>query len=170
MQRIGPGAAYGYYLTRNLDRAEEISRIYLESDPNSAVGHLGLGLVCELKGMYREAIAEHEKAWLLGGNPDFLGHLGHAYAKAGNRAKAYEIIERLKQAEKGYLHAYEIAFIYAAMGEKARAFEWLDKAYQQRDRGLLFLKTDHCLDPLRSDPRFQDLLRRVNFPEGQPSR
>jgi len=115
--------------------------------------------------MYQEAIAEHEKAWRSDGNPDQLGHLGHAYAGAGNRRKAYEIIERLKRAETGYLYAYEIAFIYAALGEKDRAFEWLDKAHQQRDKGLTFLKVDHCLDPLRSDRRFQEFLRRVNLPE-----
>jgi len=151
-------------MTRNLDKAEENSRMQLESDPNNAGVHFVLGLVYELKGMYREAIAEHEKAWQSGGNLDQLGHLGHAYAKAGERAKAYEIIEQLKRAKKGYLHAYEIAFIYAALEEKEWAFEWLDKAYQQRDRGLMYLKVDHCLDPLRFDPRFQDLLRRVNFP------
>ncbi len=81
-----------------------------------------------------------------------------------------EIIERLKRAEKGYLHAYEIAFICAALGEKELAFEWLAKAYQQRDRGLIHLKIDHYLDPLRSDSRFQDLLRRLNFPEEQHGR
>jgi TolB-like protein/DNA-binding winged helix-turn-helix (wHTH) protein/Tfp pilus assembly protein PilF len=170
VQRAGGFSGYGFYLTRNLGKAEEVSRIKLESDPNNTAARFILGQVHELKGMYPEAIAEHEKAWLSGGNPDQLGHLGHAYAKAGNRAKAYEIIERLKRAEQGYLHVYEIAFIYAGLGEKERAFEWLDKAYQQRDRGLLFLKTDHCLDPLRSDPRFQDLLRRLNLPEEQPSR
>jgi TolB-like protein/DNA-binding winged helix-turn-helix (wHTH) protein/Tfp pilus assembly protein PilF len=164
-QRIGAVPAYGYYLTRNLDKAEETSRMQLESDPNNARGHFVLGLVYELRGMYQEAIAEHEKAWRSDGNPDQLGHLGHAYAGAGNRRKAYEIIERLKRAETGYLYAYEIAFIYAALGEKDRAFEWLDKAHQQRDKGLTFLKVDHCLDPLRSDRRFQEFLRRVNLPE-----
>ena len=166
-QRIGSLAAFGYYLTRNLDKAEEMSRMQLESDPNNARGHFVLGLVYELKGMYSEAIAEHEKAWLSDGNPDQLGHLGHAYAKAGNRPKAYEIIQQLKRTENGYLYVYEIAFIHAALGEKDRAFEWLEKAYQQRDKGLRYLKIDHCLDPLRSDPRFRDLLRRVNFPEEQ---
>lgn len=170
VQRAGGFSGYGFYLTRNLGKAEEVSRIKLESEPNDTAARFILGQVHELKGMYPEAIAEHEKAWLSGGNADQLGHLGHAYAKAGNRAKAYEIIERLKRAEKGYLHAYEIAFIYAGLGEKDQAFEWLDKAYQQRDKGLTFLKADHCLDPLRSDPRFQDLLRRLNFPEGQPGR
>ena len=170
VQRIGGITAIGYYLTRNLDKAEEKARMVLESDPNNAGGHFVLGLVYELKGMYREAIAEHEKAWLSGRNSDNLGHLGHAYAKAGNRAKAVETIDELKRAEKGYLHAYEIAAIHTALGEKERAFDWLEKAYQQRDRGLMYLKTDHCLDPLRSDPRFRDLLRRLNLPEEQQGR
>jgi TolB-like protein/DNA-binding winged helix-turn-helix (wHTH) protein/Tfp pilus assembly protein PilF len=170
VQRAAGFSGFGFYLTRNLRKAEEVSRIKLESEPNDMAARFMLGQVYELKGMYPEAIAEHEKAWLSGGNPDQLGHLGHAYAKAGNRAKAYEIIERLKRAEQGYLHVYEIAFIYAGLGQKDQAFEWLDKAYQQRDRGLLFLKTDHCLGPLRSDPRFQDLLRRLNFPEDRHSR
>jgi hypothetical protein len=60
---------------------------------------------------------------------------------------------------------YEVALIHAGLGEKDQAFEWLERAYEERDKGLLFLRIDPPLDPLRSDPRFQDLLRRMNFPE-----
>jgi hypothetical protein len=59
---------------------------------------------------------------------------------------------------------WEVALVYAGLGEKDRAFEWLERAYKDHDKSLYFLKVDPTLDPLRSDPRFQDLLRRMNFP------
>jgi TolB-like protein/Tfp pilus assembly protein PilF/tRNA A-37 threonylcarbamoyl transferase component Bud32 len=164
LQTMGVMVAWGYWWNRDLDKAIEVSRRVLDVQPKNRSAHFWLGMSYEAKGMEREAAAEFEQAWPLGRNPDDLGHMGHAYAKMGNRAKALEIINELKQAKTGYLYAYEIAFIYAGLGEKDRAFEWLEKAYAQRDRGLVCLKVDQCLDDLRSDPRFQDLLRRMNFP------
>jgi hypothetical protein len=60
---------------------------------------------------------------------------------------------------------YCVALVYAGLGDRDRAFEWLEKAYQVHDKGLCYIKVDPALDPLRSDPRFADLLRRMNFPE-----
>jgi hypothetical protein len=59
---------------------------------------------------------------------------------------------------------YGIALVHAGLGEKDQAFEWLERAYAERDKGMLFLLVDQTLDPLRSDPRFDDLVRRMNFP------
>jgi hypothetical protein len=75
------------------------------------------------------------------------------------------MIRRLEaHVQKEGIGRYEIALIYAALGEKDEAFAWLEKSFEARDKGLTFLKIDPCLDPLRSDPRFQDLIRRVGFP------
>jgi hypothetical protein len=65
---------------------------------------------------------------------------------------------------KGAVGVYEIALVYAGLGEKDLAFEWLERAYNERDKGLISLRVDPPLDPLRSDPRFQELVRRMNFP------
>jgi hypothetical protein len=67
--------------------------------------------------------------------------------------------------QKDGVGRYEIALIYAGLGLKDEAFAWLEKSFSARDKGLTYLKIDPCLDPLRSDSRFQDLLRRVGFPE-----
>ena len=72
-----------------------------------------------------------------------------------------ELKERLAEEAVG---VFEIALVYAGLGEKDLAFEWLERAYDEHDKGLVSLKVDPPLDPLRSDPRFQDLLRRMNFP------
>ena len=116
--------------------------------------------------MYEEAIAEYRKE--LGDGPRYppvVGHLGNAYARAGRVREARECLRELKQRSKvDTVGTYGVAFIHAALGEKDEAFEWLEKAYEERDQGMLYLKVDPTLDPLRSDPRFQDLLRRMNFP------
>lgn len=86
------------------------------------------------------------------------------YARAGNRGEAERICRDLQhQAEKEGVGAYEVAFIDAALGKREEAFKWLDVAYQQHDSGLKYLKVDPCLDPLRSDPRFSKLVRRVGL-------
>ena len=106
------------------------------------------------KGRRREGVHFHS-----------LGHLGNAYARAGRVREARECIRELKEflAEEA-VGVYEIALVYAGLGEKDLAFEFLERAYDERDKGMLWLKVDPPLDPLRSDPRFQDLLRRMNFP------
>jgi hypothetical protein len=99
---------------------------------------------------------------------DQLSHreltLAYVYAKTRQRAEAERICRELQQrAEKEGVGAYEVAFIDAALGKKEEAFHWLDIAYQQHDTGLKYLKGDPCLDPLRSDPRFHELLCRVGL-------
>ena len=91
----------------------------------------------------------------------------HSYTATGRSAEAQKILhEWLRQSETSYVSPYMIATAYAGLGDKAKAFEYLEKAYQERSSDLpYFLKADLRLDNLRSDPRFQDLVRRMNFPK-----
>ena len=94
------------------------------------------------------------------------GHLAHAYVKLGRLADAHRIVNELRvRAQKDGVGAYEVAFLYGTLGNEDEAFRWLDKAYEQRDPGLMYLKVDPTLDPLRSDPRFREVVRRVGLPE-----
>lgn len=116
------------------------------------------GAIYAEKGMYPQSI----KAFLQAGNgPYTLGHLGNVYARAGNKAAARKIIQQLKQnVQKDGVGRYEIALVYAGLGNRDKAFQWLDAAYHAHDVGLVYLKIDPCLNPLRSDPRFAVLLQR----------
>ena len=106
-----------------------------------------------------------QKFLKLGDAPHALGHLGNAYARAGRIAEARAILPRLEEhIDKTGIGRYEIALVYAGLKENDHAFEWLEKAFQARDKGLTYLKIDPCLDPLRSDPRFESLVKRVGFP------
>jgi TolB-like protein len=120
-----------------------------------------LGDVYAEKGRYSEAIAEFLKS---GNGPDSLGHLGNAYARAGQAAAALKTVAQLQQhVQANGVGRYEIALVYAGLGRKQEAFKWLDEAYDAHDPGLLYLKIDPCLDPLRSDPHFDTLMRRVGL-------
>jgi TolB-like protein/Tfp pilus assembly protein PilF len=113
------------------------------------------------KGTYAESIAAFLKS---GNGPYSLGHLGNAYARAGRKDAALQIIQRLKQqVQRNGVGRYEIALVYAGLGEKNEAFRWLQDAFLAHDVGMVYLKVDPCLDPLRSDPRFNELLRRVGL-------
>ena len=92
------------------------------------------------------------------------GHLGYAYAVSGQPEKARKLIEELQAASQPeHLAPYHLAMIYFGLGEKDKAFDWLDKACEQRSTQLLWIKTLPELDSVRSDPRFQDILRRMNL-------
>jgi len=110
-------------------------------------------------------MAEFEKALAISpGNIPALTGLGYAYAVAGNRTEARKTIVRLIALSKQeYVPATSLARVYAGLVEKDKAFEWLERAYAERSVGLSLLKVDPRFDPLRSDPRFADLLRRMNL-------
>jgi TolB-like protein/Flp pilus assembly protein TadD len=147
------------------DQAIEKCNKALELDPNSATAHLRLGIAYEAKKDYEKAIAELEKARDLSKRSAyFLRSLGHAYAKAGRSGQAQQVLLELKEdSTKGYVSPFSFALVYAGRGDKQQAFDWLEKAYQQRDPSLSTMGRDPRLDPLRSDPRFRDLLRRVRL-------
>ena len=158
------GAAF--YVARRYGQAIDQLRKTLQLDPNFALAHSFLGMVYEQKGMFEQAIAERQKAVILSaGAPGQLARLGHSYAVAGRRKEAVKILARLKQlSNQRYVRPYDIALMYVGLGETEQAFEWLEKAYEDRTGELVYIDVVHQFDPLRSDPRFQDLLRRIGLP------
>src|SRR5262245_48190961 len=156
-----------YLYARDPDRAVDQLKKTIELDPNYATSYLYLGFAYEQKGMNEAAIAEFSKGVAISGDgrrPVIEAALGHAYAVAGRRVEAQRTIERLKvAAERRFISPYSIAVIYLGLGDKEQAFAWLNRAYQERDNWLIYLKVEPRLDPLRSDARFGNLLRRVGL-------
>ena len=119
--------------------------------------------------MYPEVIEEWKAFGQLSGDrneSDFANALERGFRSAGWRGAVTKGIEiRQAQRRTGYYSAYMIATLYAELGDKDQAFRWLNTAYQERDVNLRRLKTDFLLDPLRSDPRFAELVRKVGLPQ-----
>jgi TolB-like protein/DNA-binding winged helix-turn-helix (wHTH) protein/Tfp pilus assembly protein PilF len=165
---VSRGTALVNYQLRDYSAVTKAGRECVASDANSWLAHFLLGVGLEGSSQPREAIPEYQKAVELSqGNSDPAAALGHAYAVTGNRAEAQRIIrEWQRQSETSYVSPYMIATVYAGLGEKSKAVEYLEKAYQERSSDLpYFLKADLRMDSLRSDRRFQDLMRRMNFPK-----
>ena len=150
------------FVARRYDEAIEAVKKAIELDESRPGGHVQLGDIYTAKGQYREAIASYQEGIRLGDNsPDTQIYLGVAYAKAGERGKALAILKRL-ETRKEYVSG-ALAALYVALGDREKAFAWLEHAYVEHDNQLQFLRIDSHLDPLRSDPRFQDLMRRVGL-------
>jgi tetratricopeptide (TPR) repeat protein len=150
-----------YYFSHQYDQALSLIKRVRALDINPPDWSFLLGDVYTEKGRYAEAIEEFLKS---GNGPDSLGHLGNAYARAGQVGAARRTIAELEEhVQENGVGRYEIALVYAGMGNTQEAFKWLEEAYNAHDVGLLYLKIDPCLDPLRSDPRFDDLVRRVGL-------
>ena len=155
-----------YYFGRQYDHAiEELQKVVAEK-PEFAVAHWGLGLCYEQKGIYEEALAQFERAaTLTRRGTNALASLGHAYGRAGRKREAQKVLEELKQRSGQRNIEYQIALVYVGLGRKEQALDWLKKAYEKRSTLLTYLKMDPRFDPLRDHPHFQELLRRMNFPE-----
>jgi len=154
------------YLARQFDQAIEQAHKTLELDPNFAISYELLGEVYVSGGMYREGLPELEKYSALSrGRAMSIALLGYAHARLGERSQALRLLEQLEAASKErYTPALSFAVVYAGLGEKDQAFAWLDKAYEERTSRLGYLKVEPLWDPLRSDPRFADLVRRLGLP------
>jgi len=155
------------FFARQYDQAIEQYRKTLDLDSSFVRAHIQLGQVYGQKGQYEEAISELKKAISLNSEDNYaIQLLGYMYAISRRTSEAYKALEELKErAKRTHVLPYDIAVIYVGLGEKDRAFEWLEKSFAERDEGLLYLRVDPVLDSLRSDPRFADLLRRVGFPQ-----
>jgi len=157
------GVALSFYHARRYDDAIEASRRTLEIA--KTWGHTLLGYAYAGKGMYKEAIASYQEAIREGNpSPSVQIYLGAASARAGERAKAQVILKQL-ESSKEYVSPGELAILYGALGHKDGAFQSLEKGFAEHDLQLQYLKSDPAFDPLRSDPRFADLLRRVGLPQ-----
>jgi DNA-binding SARP family transcriptional activator len=158
-----------YYAGRYDEAVEQYSKT-LELDPNFLLAHLQLGQVYIQKRMYDEALKELQEAFNLSGKSGLteLMLMGHAYAVSGRKEKAREMLKGLDELAGGrYFSAYRVALIYAGLGEKETAFQWLERAYDRHDAKLIWLKVDPMLDGLRSEPGFTELVRRVGLHESQ---
>ncbi len=164
---INTDAGLALLFAGQADSAVEQLRKTLEMDPNFAQAHFILGKAYLRKGAFPEAITEIQKATELSSNSlKYTGPLGHAYARAGRSSEAKKILKELTERSKQqYGYWYSIACIYAGLEETDQAFAALDKAYEQRDTALPHLKVEPLFDPLHSDPRFQDLVRRIGLPQ-----
>jgi tetratricopeptide (TPR) repeat protein len=157
-----------YTWARQYDRAIEQFRRLLETQPNNALIHRNLGYAYMYKGMYEEGIAKLRKAGELSGRDASRDlDLAWVYAMSRNRSQAIKILDEcLKQLSMGWREEkLGIALIYTALGDRDKAFEYLEKAYQEHSEGLLTLKSYPGFDNLRSDSRYQDLIRRIGFPQ-----
>lgn len=163
---INATAGWVWYLLRRYDQAIEQAQKMLELDRSFPVAHRYLGLAYEQKRMFPEAIEAFRRAEALSrGSAENVASLGHAYAMKGSRAEARKLLLHLtERARREYVPSYEIAVVYAALGERQRAYEWLDTAFQERYHWLNLVGVDPRLDPLRADPEFGDLLRRIGVP------
>jgi TolB-like protein/Tfp pilus assembly protein PilF len=153
------------YDTRRYSEAIAPVQKVLEFNPDFMIGHLYLGQIYEANRMYSEARAELRKAIeLSGGAPANIAALGHASAVSGDREEARNALHRLEElAKQRYVSGYESALIRIGLGEKEVALDLLKSAVRERSSWMTRLNVDSRLDPLRGDPRFTDLLRRVGL-------
>ncbi len=163
---ISTNASWVLCLAGQYKQAVENSKKAIEIDPNFLHAHFRLGNAYEQQGQYELAIAEYQKAVpnSASGDTYYQASLGHAYAMAGKIAEARKVLVHLQNlSAKRYVAPYAIGLIYAGLGDKDQAFEWLNKACADHSTSMAYLKVDHALRSLRSDPRFARLLGNPNF-------
>jgi len=154
------------YYARNYDQAIEQGQKAMQLDPNYVRTHFWLGRVYSQKGMHREAIAASEK--ILEAMPDStlgLTEMAYSLAVAGRRNEARQILRRLEgRSTSAFVPAYNLAIIHIALNEEEVAMRYMQQAYENRDWALLVLAVEPRLDPLRRDPRFQEISAKLKFP------
>lgn len=161
---ISVNVGWHLYFARRYDQALEHLRSALQTDPTYYIFQVFIGLVREQQGDHSGAVAALEQAVKMESNNDNLAQLAHAYGTAGRRADAERTIAQLLERRKhGFVPAANIALAYAGLGDKKEAFRWLSLALEDHSEFLILLKVEPGLDPLRSDPRYEELLRRVNL-------
>jgi TolB-like protein/DNA-binding winged helix-turn-helix (wHTH) protein len=159
---ISAELAEEFLIAHRYDEAIRQSRKTMALDPFFPVAHFELGQAFVQKRMYNEAIAELQKAIeLSAGSTTFRSNLAYAYAEAGKRNEASKILNDLKSTAQAVSNAPEIALVYVGLEEKDQAMAWLEKAYAERFNPSVLRRP--AFDPLRSDPRFQNLLRRIGL-------
>jgi DNA-binding winged helix-turn-helix (wHTH) protein/TolB-like protein/Flp pilus assembly protein TadD len=163
---ISDDVAGAHYWARHYDEAIAQGQKSIELDRSHAAAYVFLGQAYDLKGSYAEAIAAYQKAIDLSQRTtNIMGLLGHAYAVSGRRDEALKIVKELKEvsADKS-VSPYDLAIVYTGLGDKDNAINQLNRAYEERAGWIIAIKVEPMFDPLRSDPRFADLQRRLNYP------
>jgi serine/threonine-protein kinase len=159
-------AMYGlmFYYAGRYDEAIAQSHKALDLDPNYPFGHLFLGFCDIQKGNFAKAVGAYKKAHELFNAPWSLARLGYAYARAGDRKDAMIVLDSLReQGKRMYVASDIVATIYVALGDHDRAFEYLQKGYEERAGWMIWLRVDPVWNPLRSDPRFAALLNKMGL-------
>ena len=158
--------AANLYFARRYDEAIHQLQDLLKMDPEQSVSRAYLGYTYAAKGMYPQAIEEYQKVFAIEGEKttSALCFLGYALAMSGKRSEAEAILNKLKSG-KEYVSPAELAVLYVGLGDKEGALSSLEKAYAAHDVQMGLLKVDPNFDSLRSDPRFQDLMRKVGLPQ-----
>ena len=165
---INTWAGAAYFFAGRVEEAMASWQKALELDPSYSDASLVLARAYVKLGMNQQAIAELQKARIFNERaPLVLGALAHAYARAGQREEALKLVGELKRIEaeeRGFVPPFGIIWAYAGLGDEEQAFAWLERSFQERRDRMVWLNVDPLLEPLRSDPRFHDLVRRVGLP------
>ena len=155
---------YMLYFARQYSQAVEQLKKTMEMDKNLVLATVALGYTYNAMGQYNDAIAKFEESLRLkGDNTSDQCYLGYALAKAGRRSEAEEILKRL-ETKKEYVSPAELAVLYVGLDKREQALFALERAYEAHDPQMQFLGVDQHYDPLRSEPRFQELMRKVGLP------
>ena len=153
------------YFTRQYASAIEQLQKTLQMDQNFVPAQHAIEAAYAQNGMYKDAVAERQKVLTLSGNPDLAAAIGADYAQSGYSGVMQSWLEGLKEVSKrGYVSAYNIAEIYARIGDKTQALVWLEQALNQRDSKLTYVQVEPAFDQMRSDPQFQKITQRLNMP------
>src|SRR6266446_5347390 len=155
-----------YYNARQYDEAIAQARRTIEQYPSYWLAYIWLGTAYREKKMYMDALEQFSKGLKMSGDhPAMIALYGHALALSGDTPGARRALADLQRLAKSrYVSALYFAGIYTGLGEKSTALDWLDKAYKERNDRLVYLNVDPMADPLRSEPRFQDLMKRLHLP------
>jgi serine/threonine protein kinase/tetratricopeptide (TPR) repeat protein len=162
---IGSQMGDALYRAGRTDEAIEQLKKTTQMDPNFPEARWVLADAFAQKKMYSEAVAEWQTAMKLLGNEPGAAALGEAYKSSGYQGSLQKRIDQLLQRPAERRSSYDLARLYARLGKKEEALKWLEKGYTEHEGAMLFLKCEPAFDSWRSDPRFQVLMRRMNFPE-----
>jgi tetratricopeptide (TPR) repeat protein len=154
------------YFARQYEPAIQQLKKTLDLDLNFVLAQRALEAAYAQSGMYKEAIAERQKLLTLSGNPDLAAAIGEDYRKSGYNGVLQGSLEGLKEVSKErYVPPYNVAQIYARLEDKQQTLVWLERALNERDTKLTYIKVEPAFDAIRSDPRFQQLLQRLAMPQ-----
>jgi TolB-like protein/Tfp pilus assembly protein PilF len=161
---INTSLGWQLYLARQNDQAVEQLRKVLDIDAKFAPARRMLEEVYAQMGKQKEAVAEREKALSLSGGPELAASIEEDFTKSGYKGVLQSWLDGLTEMSKHeYVSSYSIAEAYVRMGEKEKAFDWLEKAYEEHDSGLVSLAVEPMFDRARSDPRYRDIVRRMKL-------